>query len=135
MKVKLDPGAKMPTKTLQKGAGYDLYSREDAVIYHGDSYCFDTGVHVNIPAGYVGTIISDAGLYVKHNLTSEGVIHAGDTGSIMVKLYNHGNAAVGIEKGQKIAQFVIVSVITPELEQAESMEDMERGADGFDKFY
>ena len=132
MKVKLDPGAKMPTKALQKGgAGYDLYSREDAVIYHGDSYCFDTGVHVNIPAGYVGTIISDAGLYVKHNLTSEGVIHAGDTGSIMVKLYNHDRNPVVIEQGQKISQLVLLPIITPELELVESLEDTERGSGGF----
>ena len=115
MKVKLDPGAKMPTRE-HWDAGYDLYSREDAVIYHGDSYCFDTGVHVDIPAGYVGTLISDAELYVKYNLTSEGMINVGDKGSIVVKLCNHGNAAVGIVAGQKISQLVIMSIITPELE-------------------
>ena len=115
MKVRLDSDAKMPTRA-HWDAGYDLYSREDVVIYHGDSYCFDTGVHVEIPAGYVGTLISDAELYVKYNLTSEGMINVGDKGSIVVKLYNHGNAAVGIVKGQKISQLVIMSIITPELE-------------------
>ena len=101
MKILLDPGAKMPTRAHELDAGYDLYSREDAVIYHGDSHCFDTGVHVQIPAGYVGMVKSKSGLNVKYNLTSEGVIDAGYNGSIVVKLYNHGNAAVRIENGQK----------------------------------
>ena len=131
MKVLLDPGAKMPTRAHELDAGYDLYSREDAVIYHGDSHCFDTGVHVQIPAGYVGMVKSKSGLNVKYNLTSEGVIDAGYNGSIVVKLYNHGHAAVRIENGQKISQLVIMPIITPELELVESLEDTDRGAGGF----
>ena len=131
MKILLDPGAKMPTRAHELDAGYDLYSREDAVIYHGDSHCFDTGVHVQIPAGYVGMVKSKSGLNVKYNLTSEGVIDAGYNGSIVVKLYNHGNAAVRIENGQKISQLVIMPIITPELELVDSLEDTDRGAGGF----
>ena len=131
MKILLDPGAKMPTRAHELDAGYDLYSREDAVIYHGDSHCFDTGVHVQIPAGYVGMVKSKSGLNVKYNLTSEGVIDAGYNGSIVVKLYNHGHAAVRIENGQKISQLVIMPIITPELELVYSLEDTDRGAGGF----
>ena len=131
MKIMLDDGAKMPTRAHELDAGYDLYSREDAVIYHGDSHCFDTGVHVQIPAGYVGMVKSKSGLNVKYNLTSEGVIDAGYNGSIVVKLYNHGNAAVRIENGQKISQLVIMPIITPDLELVDSLEDTDRGAGGF----
>lgn len=131
MKVVLDEGAIIPTRAHELDAGYDLYSREDAVIYHGDSRCFDTGVHVQIPAGYVGMVKSKSGLNVKYNLTSEGVIDAGYTGSIVVKLYNHGNAAVAIHKGQKISQLVLLPIITPDLEQVDSLDDTERGSGGF----
>lgn len=54
------------------------------------SAVIDTGVHIDIPKGYVGFLKSKSGLNVKHDLTSEGVIDAGYTGSICVKLYNHG---------------------------------------------
>ena len=130
-KVMLDPGATMPFRAHELDAGYDLYSREDAVIYHGDSHCFDTGVHVAIPAGYVGMIKSKSGLNVRYNLVSEGVIDSGYTGSIVVKLYNHGNAAVHIEKGQKISQLVLLPIITPDLELVDSLEETERGTGGF----
>lgn len=137
MRIKLDPGAYMPTRAHDLDAGLDLYSTKDVTIparwaeCHENSACIDTGVHVEIPAGYVGMLKSKSGLNVKHNLTSEGVIDAGYTGSIVVKLYNHGNSHVKISKGQKITQLVIMPIITPDLEVVEELEETERGAGGF----
>lgn len=131
LKVVLDEGAKMPTRAHEADAGYDLYSRKDAIIYHGDTCCFDTGVHIEIPKGYVGFLKSKSGLNVRYGVQGEGVIDSGYTGSIMVKLYNHGHAAVRIEKEQKISQLVILPIFTPELEQVDSLEETERGDGGF----
>jgi dUTP pyrophosphatase len=131
MKVMLDPGAKMPTRAHDLDAGYDLYSMEDVWISAGCSEVFDTGVHVEIPAGYVGFLKSKSGLNVKRGLLGEGVIDAGYTGSICVKLYNHGSSDVRICKGQKISQIVFLPIITPELELVDSLEDTERGEGGF----
>ena len=131
LKVKLDPGAQMPTRAHDTDAGLDLYAMYKRVIPAQGSMCFDTGVHVEIPAGYVGMIKSKSGLNVAFNLTSEGVIDCGYTGSIMVKLYNHGNRCVEIERGQKISQLVLLPIITPELEEVDDLEATERGNGGF----
>lgn len=131
IKVVLDPGAVMPTRAHELDGGYDLYSREDAVVYQNSSGTFDTGVHVEIPAGYVGFLKSKSGLNVKSGIQSEGVIDAGYTGSICVKLYNHGAKAVYIKKGQKISQLVLLPIITPDLEQVDSLGETERGSNGF----
>lgn len=131
MKVMLDPGAIMPTRAHSTDAGLDLYSPVDAVIYPDDSLTISTGVHMEIIPGYVGMIKSKSGLNVKHGIQSEGVIDAGYTGSICVKLYNHGNAVVCIEKGQKISQLVLLPIITPDLELVDSLEKTERGNGGF----
>lgn len=131
LKVMLDPGAIMPKRAHSTDAGLDLYAREKRIIYADDSACFDTGVHVEIPAGYVGMIKSKSGLNVRLGITSEGVIDSGYTGSIMVKLYNHGDHFVEIEKGQKISQLVILPIITPELELVDDLEETERGDGGF----
>jgi dUTP pyrophosphatase len=131
LKVMLDPGAIMPTRAHSVDAGVDLFSREDAVIKSGESKTFDVGVHVEIPVGYVGMIKSKSGLNVKHGITSEGVIDAGYTGSIAVKLYNHGRFPVYIQKGEKISQLVILPIITPDLELVDSLEETERGTGGF----
>lgn len=131
IKVMLDPGAKMPTRAHEHDVGYDLYSREDIMILERGNHSFDTGVHVAIPVGYAGMIKSKSGLNVNQNITSEGVIDPDYTGSICVKLYNNGDRAVRIRKGQKISQLVIMPVITPDLELTDSMEDTERGSGGF----
>ena len=131
MKVVLDEGAIMPHRAHSADAGYDLFSREDAVIHPSSGGVFDTGVHVAIPEGYVGFLKSKSGLNVKHSIQSEGVIDSGYTGSIHVKLFNHGSRSIKIEKGQKISQLVILPIITPELELVEALEDTERGTGGF----
>ena len=131
IKIKLDPGAIMPTRAHETDAGLDLYAREKHLIPCGESMCFDTGVHVEIPAGYVGMIKSKSGLNVKHGITSEGVIDSGYVGSIKVKLYNHGLFDYTVEKGEKISQLVLIPIITPELELVDELEDTERSDGGF----
>ena len=131
MKVVISDGAFVPTKAHELDAGYDLYAVEDAVVMAGSSYTFDTGVHMEIPPNHVGMVKSKSGLNVNHGITSEGVIDAGYTGSICVKLYNHGDRNIIIERGMKISQIVIMPIITPELEIVSSLEETERGSNGF----
>lgn len=131
MRVVLDEGAKMPTRAHSTDAGLDLYAREDAIVDAKDSCKFDTGVHIEIPEGYVGFLKSKSGLNVKHGITSEGVIDAGYTGSIVVKLYNNSGYEYRVKAGDKISQLVLLPIITPDLELSDTLEDSDRGANGF----
>lgn len=131
MKVMLDEGAYMPTRAHSMDAGLDLYSPVDVMIMPQASAVIDTGVHVELPPGSVGFLKSKSGLNVKHGILGEGVIDAGYTGSIRVKLYNHSQEGYYIQRGDKITQLVILPVILPDLEQVEMLEDTDRGANGF----
>ncbi len=131
MRIVLDEGAVMPLRAHPYDAGMDLFSRTDICVPARGSAVFDTGVHVEIPAGYVGFIKSKSGLNVKKNIQAEGVIDAGYTGPIIVKVYNHGDADVTIRAGEKLTQLVILPVLLPELELADSLTETERGAGGF----
>ncbi len=131
MKVTLDPGAIMPTRAHPTDAGLDLYARSTVVIPARGHATGDTGVHVAIPEGYVGMLKSKSGLNVKKNILGEGVIDAGYTGPIVVKLYNQGDEDVTVEAGQKLIQLVILPILTPELELVDSLEQTERGDGGF----
>ena len=131
MKIKLDEGAKMPTRAHETDAGLDIYACESQVVPAHGSVKFDTGVHIELPKGTVGMLKSKSGLNVKYGLTSEGVIDVGYTGSIVVKLYNHSDVDYLVEKGDKISQLVIMPILTPELELVESLEETDRGSNGF----
>jgi len=129
--VMLDNGAKMPTRAHEQDAGADLYSREDVTVEARGSATIDTGVHIGIPEGYVGFLKSKSGLNVKHNITSEGVIDAGYTGSIVVKLYNNGGYDYAIKAGDKISQIVIMPIATPKFKEVKQLKYTERGTGGF----
>lgn len=131
IKVKLDEGAFAPESAHKADAGYDLRTPEDFVVGGGGSVKIDTGVHIAIPEGYVGFLKSKSGLNVKHNLTGEGVIDSGYTGSIVVKLYNNGLLPRIFERGDKIIQLVLLPIIKPDIEIVDSLEDTERGDNGF----
>lgn len=136
MKVMLDNGAKMPTRAHPFDAGLDLYAPNVDDFYSispcGGSTTIDTGVHIEIPEGYVGFIKAKSGLNVNHGLTCTGVIDAHYTGSIAVKLYNHHeHMRYVVRPGDKIAQLVILPCLLPELELVDSLEETDRGDNGF----
>lgn len=131
IKVMLDENAKMPTKAHKEDGGFDLFSPKDVYIRAGGSAKIDTGVHIEIPKGFVGFLKSKSGLNVNHGITGEGVIDAGYTGSIVAKLYNNGCDTVKFEKGQKIIQIVFLPIPFVKLELTDSFEATERGDNGF----
>ena len=131
MKIKLDEGAFVPVRAHGTDAGADLRSPVDSLVPARCSQVIDTGVHIQLPHGYVGMLKSKSGLNVNHDIASEGVIDEGYTGSIRVKLHNHGYEPYRIERGDKITQLVIVPCEYVDFDAVEDLDDSERGDDGF----
>ena len=132
MNIVLDSDAIMPTRAHDFDAGYDLYSRETKTVLPNSSQTFDTGVHVQLPIGTAGLLVSKSGLNVNHDITSTGLIDAGYTGSIVVKLYNnHTKSSYTVNKGDKITQLVVINISTPPVEIVDSLDESERGSNGF----
>lgn len=129
VKVVLDKGAFMPEKAYNVDAGFDIRTPIDFEVF--DDYTVDTGVHIEIPEGYVGFLKSKSGLNVNRGILTEGVIDCGYTGSIRVKLYNNSYQPQDFKKGDKITQLVILPIPEVELKQVEKLAETERGDDGF----
>lgn len=131
MRVQLDEGAYALTRAHDDDAGLDIRAREDAVVFAQDSAVFDTGVHVELPKGTAGFLKSKSGLNVNHDITSSGVIDVGYTGSIKVKLYNHGDKPYKVRRGDKISQLVVVKIEQPMAVVVDKISGGERGKNGF----
>lgn len=127
----LEDGAFVPRKAHKEDAGFDIRSPKFAIIPAESAVFIDTGVHVAIPEGYCGLLVSKSGLNVKHGIQSTGLIDAGYSGSIGVKLYNHSKFDYCVEAGNKISQLIILPV--PEVEMIEGLvfANTERGDGGF----
>ena len=131
MKIKLDRGAYMPTRAHETDAGLDIRSKEMQYVPAKESATFHTGVHVQIPKGCAGILVSKSGLNIHNDITSTGLIDEGYTGEIIVKLFNHGGFDYRVDEGDKISQLVIVPVLYEKLDVVEELEDSDRGDSGF----
>ena len=131
MKFTLYSGAFAPTRAHKTYAGLYLRSPICIEVPANGSAVIDTGIHVELPNGTVGFLKSKSGLNVKHDITSEGVIDVGFTGSIKAKLYNHGTKPYQVLRGDKITQLVVFDCRFPDVEIVDELENTERGENGF----
>lgn len=131
MKVKLSRVTTAPKRAHAEDAGLDIYSAEHKFVPANGSAIFHTGVHVQIPRGCAGILISKSGLNVNADLTSTGLIDEGYTGEIVVKLYNHGKKDFFVNFGDKISQLVVIPVQFVDVEIVDEIEGGERGDAGF----
>lgn len=120
----------VPKRAHPNDAGLDLYTPEDVVVPARGMTVVDTNVAMEIPDGYFGKITSKSGLML-HGITTDGTIDSPYRGHIRVVLFNHSSKDYVFHRGEKIAQLVIVSIITPELEVVTELSDTERGNRGF----
>ena len=133
---KLRSTAVIPTFGSPLSAGADLYACVDAdtVIGPGLTVMIPTGVALEIPTGHVGLVCARSGLSTRRGLAPAnkvGVIDADYRGEITVALHNHGSSAETVAPGERIAQLLIVPILSFELTEADSLSGTERGSGGF----
>lgn len=129
---KLHEDAKLPTRGSAKSAGLDLYSIEEVTLAPGERTAVKTGLAVAIPEGFYGRIGPRSGLAVKHGVdTLAGIVDADYRGEILCAIINLGQETITLKKGERIAQLIIESIITPEPVWAENLDETTRGAGGF----
>lgn len=124
-------------KATSGSLGYDLhyYNPESeystAYLGPGDIITLDTGITV----GAGGYVYGRSGLATRYGIApvnAVGVIDHDYRGTIKVALINHGKDLIGIEPGDRIAQFVPVT--DTGAQRAETLEELghtRRGEGGF----
>lgn len=133
---KLNPNAILPTYGSAEAAGADLYAclEEAVTIEAGETAFIPTGLALEVPKGCAGLVFARSSMGAKRGLAPAnkvGVIDSDYRGEIRVVLHNHGKIAQQIAPGDRIAQFLIVPVLTPAYEEAECLSDTDRGTGGF----
>jgi dUTP pyrophosphatase len=131
--MRLHAAAKLPTRGSPLAAGLDLYAIESATLTaRGGRAAIRTGLSVAIPQGFYGRVAPRSGLAVKHGLdVLAGVIDSDYRGEIICALINHGEEALAIEAGMRVAQLVIEAIAMPVPVWSEDLSETERGGSGF----
>ena len=133
---KLHKDAITPTRSHSTDAGLDIYASETVIVTNGTK--IPTGIAVDIPAGYEGTIRPRSGLTSRTRLRVQlGTVDAGYNGEIKMIADCYPATALQVighrvKKGDKIAQLVISPIETPSVEVVEEFEsESARGSNGF----
>jgi dUTP pyrophosphatase len=132
----LDPEMQAPGRAHTGDAGLDLAARTGATLNATDGpVAVATGLAIAIPAGYVGLVCPRSGLALREGVTvlnAPGVIDSGYRGEIMVILHRVIAGSYTIERGDRIAQLLVVPVAADlEIVVSPTLPDATRHLDGF----
>ncbi len=133
---KLKENATIPTRGSAQAAGYDLYACLDGAITippHTTSK-IGTGLAIAVPDGYFGAIFARSGLAAKQGLRPANCVGVADSdyrGEYIVALHNDTDEERIIEPNERIAQLVVMPYLSVEFEEADKLDDTDRGAGGF----
>lgn len=143
--LKLHPAAKLPTRSTERSACWDVYALNDAVVVPGSVVAVPTGLRLIIPRGFRVDVKSRSGLSLKEGvivLNAPGTIdedYAGELLIIMTKV--KGGPAAGmpavvsffasyhVEAGDRIAQISLERVIEFQVEEIQEIPEgfLDRG--------
>ena len=131
-------GLALPAYQSAHAAGLDLLAAvpdgSPLILAPGTHALVPTGLTIALPPGYEAQVRPRSGLAAKHGVTvlnAPGTVDADYRGEIGVLLINHGAKPFPIQRGERIAQMVIASVVRVELVAAASLSVTERGEGGF----
>ena len=131
--ILLHQNARVPQKSHDEDAGFDLFAVEEFVLHPQEYACIPTGLCMELPSGTEAQIRPRSGLAAKHGVTvlnTPGTIDAGYRGEIQVIMINHGKENLSIHPGMRIAQMVITPIYNVTFTEAISIEESARGDGG-----
>ena len=132
----LHPLARPLARTRPGDAGHDLRCVEPFALEPGERRTVPTGVAVALPEGTAGLVVPRSGLAARDGISvvnGPGLIDANYRGEVKVVLVNLGAERFTAQAGDRIAQLVVVPVVTPQVAVVEDLPDGgdDRGEGGF----
>ena len=133
--IKLEKGAQIPTYAHDTDACADLYALEDTTVNaHTYGNKIRTGVSIQLPEGWVAMIFprSSIGAKTPFRLSnSVGIIDSGYRGELGVLFDNTSDNDTTINKGDRIAQLLVMPSYRFIPKVVDSLENSDRGEGGF----
>ena len=131
-------GLPAPAYETAGAAGMDLRAAmpeaEPLRLAPGARAAVPTGLTIALPEGFEAQVRPRSGLALKSGvapLNTPGTIDSDYRGEVKVILVNHGDEAVVIARGDRIAQMVVAPVTRIEWTEVDALAPTQRGAGGF----
>ena len=107
----------IPHRATSGAAGYDIRAVGNHTLPSGAMAVIPTGIHLDIPPGLFGMLVSRSGLAVTKGVTLAngiGIIDSDFHGEVRVAIINKGQDEFEINEGDRIAQLLFMTVAAPD---------------------
>lgn len=122
-------GLPLPSRATVGSAGIDLAAAQEATVWPGRRVRIPTGFAVEVPSGAVGLICPRSGLAATHGITvlnAPGILDSDFRGEVGVILHNAGDLKFTVDRGDRIAQLVIVPMVDLSCVETDELSDTSR---------
>jgi dUTP pyrophosphatase len=96
-------------------AGLDIKLKETIVIGPNNTYTIGCGFGLRLPAGVMAQMITRSSISKQNITIGNAPIDASYTGEIHLMISNNSNKPVMFEKGNRVAQLVMIPIINYEI--------------------
>lgn len=131
----LDPQLPAPAYAHEGDAALDIRSAVDGTLAPGERMLVPCGFAIALPEGYAALVLPRSGLAAKYGISivnAPGLIDSGYRGEIKVTLVNlDSEQAFSFQRGDRIAQMMIIPVPPVTLRAVENLPESTRGTAGF----
>lgn len=131
----IHPSFKIPTKSRETSAGYDIYMPEGGIAYEDNPTEVKLGFAAEIPPGYVALLLPRSGVGIRAGLELNntcGVIDADYRGEWIAHIRTKKPVyAHTWEAGDRLIQVLFIPVINFNFEITNELNTTERGVNGF----
>lgn len=133
--AKSSPEATVPAQGRKGDAGYDLTSLEDVILQPFERKLINTGISIELPSNYAALVLPRSGNAINKGLSlvnTPGLIDSNYRGELKVIAINlDPKVPIEIKSGDRIAQLIVIEVSEVGFMQVDSLEESNRGAQGF----
>lgn len=132
----LHPNFRMPTKGSDHAAAHDIYMPDSGTVYadQPQGTMVGLGFSAAVPPGHVALLLPRSSAGAKQGLALNntcGVIDADYRGEWKASLRVHNSEPVQWNVGDRLLQFLIVPVVSVNLNRVEDLDETDRGVGGF----
>lgn len=134
--TRIDPSLPLPSCATEGAAGFDFLCRAKVTIEPGQVARLPTNVIIAVPQGYVLILALRSSTPRRKGLLSPGGIgvidqdFCGPEDEIQVQVYNFTDAPVTVERGDRIAQGLLMPVAHCEWVEGDPRREDSRGGFG-----
>lgn len=131
----LDPELPLPSYQTPGAVAFDIAVRESGKILPGERKKFSTGLIIKVPTGYALLVASRSSNTKKGLTLSNGIgildqDYCGPEDELHLVLYNLGKEPYSVQKGERLAQGLLVPIIKAEFELITELNSPSRGGFG-----